>query len=112
MVNVSPYQAAMTRSVVARCSAPVSDVPDSQVQELAPLTARLAGTGNPAGVMATLQGAPVCVTVKLWPPIVSVAGRWLLPALGATLNATVPGPLPFAPDVTVSHAALLDAVHG
>ncbi len=41
----------------------------------------------------------------------SVADRELLPALGATLNATLPGPLPFAPDVTVSHAALLDAVH-
>ena len=31
--------------------------------------------------------------------------------LAAALNATGPVPLPLAPDVTVSHAALLLAVH-
>jgi hypothetical protein len=30
--------------------------------------------------------------------------------LAAAVNATVPAPLPVAPDVTVSHAALLVAV--
>ena len=33
------------------------------------------------------------------------------PALADTLNATEPFPLPEAPDVTVIHDALLEAVH-
>jgi hypothetical protein len=48
--------------------------------------------------------------VNVWPPIVTVADRWLVAVLAAALKATVPAPLPLAPDVTVSHAALLLAV--
>jgi hypothetical protein len=33
------------------------------------------------------------------------------PVVGATAKATVPAPLPLAPDVIVIHGALLDAVH-
>ncbi len=33
------------------------------------------------------------------------------PGFGATLNATAPLPEPLAPEVTVTHAALLLAVH-
>jgi len=89
----------------------LSVVADSQVQESAPVTARLAGNGNPAGAMTKLQLEPVCVTVKVWPPMLSVAERGVELGLSAALNATEPGPLPLAPDVTVSHAASLDAVH-
>ena len=34
-----------------------------------------------------------------------------LPVLAAAVNATDPFPVPVAPDVTVSHVALLVAVH-
>lgn len=54
---------------------------------------------------------PVCVSVNVRPPIV----RWPVrfgPSFAATLNVTLPLPLPPGPDVTVSHAASLVAVHG
>jgi hypothetical protein len=49
--------------------------------------------------------------VKVTPPIVSAALRALLVVFAATLKPTLPGPLPVAPLVTVSQAALLAAVH-
>ena len=45
------------------------------------------------------------VTVNVWPAMVSVPVR-AAPVLAATLNATVPGPLPLAPLVTVIQLAL------
>jgi len=48
--------------------------------------------------------------VNVCPPIVSVAVR-AAPLFAKTLNAITPLPLPDAPCVTVSHAALLTAVH-
>ena len=53
---------------------------------------------------------PLCVTVKVRPAIVSVALRAAVDVLGAASNVTLPAPLPDAPDVTVSQAALLDAL--
>jgi len=53
---------------------------------------------------------PACVTVNVWPPIVRAAVRELVDVLTATLNDTVPGPLPLAPAVGVSHTALLVVV--
>ena len=47
--------------------------------------------------------------VAVLPAMVSVAGR-SAPVLTATLNATVPLPVPVAPDVKVTNAALLVAV--
>ena len=44
--------------------------------------------------------------------MVIVPVRWVLPELGATLNATVVVPVPDAEDVTVIHGALLDTDHG
>ena len=41
-----------------------------------------------------MHGAPACVTVKVWPPIVSVPVREVVPALAATLKLTVPLPVP------------------
>ena len=51
-----------------------------------------------------------CDTVTVCPPIVSVPVR-AAPVLAATPNDTVPLPVPDAPLVTVSHAALAVAVH-
>ena len=45
--------------------------------------------------------------MNVWPPMVSVPVRGLAAVLAAALNATVPGPLPLAPLVTVSQPALL-----
>jgi hypothetical protein len=55
--------------------------------------------------------APGCVTLNTWPAIVTSPLRCVEAVLAATDIETVPLPLPLAPAVTVSHAALLDAVH-
>ena len=57
-----------------------------------------------------MQGTPACVTVTLWPAMVSVAVRAVAVVLATALNATVPLPVPLAPEVTVSQLALLAAV--
>ena len=48
--------------------------------------------------------------VKLWPAAAMVAVR-VAPGFGATVNATVPLPLPLAPEVIVIHDAPGTAVH-
>jgi hypothetical protein len=53
-----------------------------------------------------------CETVKVCPAIVSVPFRGAAVVLGVPLNSTEPVPVPLAPDVTVSHVALLVEVHG
>ncbi len=70
----------------------------------------------PAGTLAPLDASAIAhplpwLTVNVWPPIVSAADRATLD-VAAAAYCTVPLPLPFAPDVTVSHDALLLAVHG
>jgi len=57
--------------------------------------------------IANVQPTPACVTMNVWPPIVSVPFRWLVFGLADALNATVPLPLPLAPLVTVSQPVLL-----
>lgn len=49
--------------------------------------------------------------MKVDPAIVSVPTRLVVPVRAATLNATVPDPVPAAPAVTVIQAALLTAAH-
>ena len=57
-------------------------------------------------------GTPVgCVTVTVCPPAVTVAFRDAVVVLAAAVTPTVPLPDPLAPLVTVSHVALLVAVH-
>jgi hypothetical protein len=56
------------------------------------------------------HGVPACVTVNVAPAIVRVPVRLVEPALAATVNVTVPEPVPAAPVLTVIHAALLTAV--
>ena len=61
-----------------------------------------------AGLIAKCMPPPACVTVKVWPPMVSVPVRESSPVFAATLKPTVPLPLPLAPPVTVIQEALLD----
>jgi hypothetical protein len=66
------------------------------------------------GLRSYVQGtgaASICVTVNVCPAIVSVPVRIAGP-LTVALNPTEPLPVPLAPDVTVSHDALLVALHG
>ena len=59
-----------------------------------------------------MQGAAACVTENVWPAIVSEPLRCVAFGFAAALNATVPGPLPLAPLVTVSQVvSLLTPVH-
>jgi len=62
------------------------------------------------GEIAKVHGTPVCVSVKVWPAIVTVPFRLAAAVFAATEIATVPFPLPEAPAVTVIHDALLAAV--
>jgi hypothetical protein len=57
------------------------------------------------------EPAPGCVTLNVWPAMVTSPLRCVEAVLAATDIETVPLPLPLAPAVTVSHAAPLDAVH-
>src|SRR6478735_11150265 len=66
-----------------------------------------AGMVSPEGPRPKVQLA-AWVTVPLWPAIVSMPVRG---PPGAALNWTVPLPVPVAPAVMDSHAALLLAVH-
>ena len=63
------------------------------------------------GVSVATQVTPACVTVTVLPAMVSVAERLDEVVLATTLSETVPLPLPEAPALTVSHDALLAAVH-
>ena len=47
----------------------------------------------------------------MWPAIVTVPVRFVVPVFAATFTLTVPFPLPDAPAVTVIHESLLTAVH-
>lgn len=53
-----------------------------------------------------------CVTVNVVAAIVRVPVRAVVPVLGATVNATLPGPDPLPPEVIEIHEALLLASHG
>src|SRR5436190_1204908 len=68
--------------------------------------------GADALVGATVyeQEAADWVTVMFWPATVNVPVR-SAPLFTAAVNPTDPSPLPVAPDVMDSHAALLAAVH-
>jgi len=72
--------------------------------------AAVAGTVADALAKAYVGVTPLCVTVKVCPPIVSVPVRLLALVFAATLYVTVPLPVVDAPAVIVSHAALLVAV--
>ena len=55
---------------------------------------------------------PLCVTVKVWPAIVTVPVRCAVAEFAAMVMLTVPLPVPLAPAVIVTKlVALLTAVH-
>ena len=58
-----------------------------------------------------MHGTPACVTVNVWPAIVTVPERLVVAVLAATATATDPDPVPLAPDEMVSQPALLVEVH-
>jgi hypothetical protein len=72
--------------------------------------------GPPPSPTAMLVGATVnahplaWLTVNVCPPMVIVAERAAV-VFASAANCTVPFPVPVAPEVTVSHCALLAAVH-
>jgi len=57
-----------------------------------------------------VQGAACCVTVTNCPATVNVPVRGEVAVFAAMLNATVPLPLPLAPEVIVNQEVLLVAV--
>jgi hypothetical protein len=63
------------------------------------------------GVRVAEQAAAACVTVNVFPAIVSVPVRCVPFGFALALKLVVPLPDPLAPDVMVSQAALLVAVH-
>ena len=72
----------------------------------------------PAAVMVWLvgeieytQGDAFCVTVNVWPPIVTVPVRDCVAVLAVTLNVTRALPCPIPLPRTVNQLALLTAVH-
>lgn len=76
------------------------------VTETLPVVA-LGETEALVGEMVMVHGTPVCVTVKVCPPIVSVPVREAAVVFCATVYDTVPFAVPVAPAVTVIHDALL-----
>jgi hypothetical protein len=68
-----------------------------------------AGTAIVSGDTTALH-PETCVTVNVCPPAVIVPVREAL-EFGATVNATIPGPLPLAPAVMPIHGTFEVAVH-
>jgi len=62
------------------------------------------------GEIVNVHGAPACVTVNVWPAMVSVPVRDPAPVLAPTLYVTVPLPVWLEPAVTDSHAVFVVAV--
>ena len=59
-----------------------------------------------AGVSTASHAAPACVMTKGWPATVRVVDRELLLVLAATLNPTLPFPVPEVGVLNVTHDAL------
>jgi hypothetical protein len=66
-----------------------------------------AGDVRVVGEMPNVQGRPSCVTVKVWPAMVTVPVRCAVLVFAATITPTVPLPVPVAPEPIVNQAALL-----
>jgi hypothetical protein len=64
-----------------------------------------------AGAIEYVQAAAACVTVNVCPAIVNVPVRCDAVEFGAMLNETLPLPSPLVAPTSVSHEALLVAVH-
>ena len=87
-----------------------------QLQPVALVTATdpaaaAASTDALTGAIAYVHATPSCVIVTVRPATVSVALREEAVVFAATAYATVPLPLPAAPETMVTHGAELPAVH-
>jgi hypothetical protein len=58
-----------------------------------------------------VHGAPACVTVKVWPAIVSVPVRCAFVVFAATLYGTLPLPVPLVAPVRLIQPAFVAADH-
>src|SRR5215203_6982083 len=63
-----------------------------------------------AGLKASAQLRPLWLTLNVCPPMVIVPARTVVPGFDAIVYATVPGPLPLAPESIVIQTALLVVV--
>lgn len=84
--------------------------PPGAVTVIVPLPP-VAATACEVGVIVVSHDMAVCVTVNVFPAIVSVPVRDDVEVLAAALNETDPLPESDAPAVTVSQSSLLTAVH-
>ena len=69
------------------------------------------GAGALVGVTVYVHVRPAWLTLKGCPAMVRLADRDDVDVFAATLKTTEPLPVPDAPFVTLSHCALLVAVH-
>jgi len=77
----------------------------------APLSATFWLVGEIVNVQVGGGGGGACVTVNVLPAAAIEALRELLPVLAATVNPTLPLPVPEVPPVMLIHGALVVAVH-
>jgi hypothetical protein len=103
IVSHAAFAAAVQAQVVA--DAVTATVPDP------PVSAMFWLAGESVNVQVGGGGGAACVTVKVFPAAAMVPVRALLVVLAATLNATLPAPVPEAPAVMLIHGALVAAVH-
>ena len=87
----------------------VHEHPPVAVTDTLPLV-WLYGADTLVGEMAGEQATPACVTVAVWPAIVTEPIRCVPVGLAAIESTTAPLPLPDAPLVTVIHESALTAV--
>jgi hypothetical protein len=82
------------------CSVAVHVQPAAAVTEKLDVPAP-AGTDRLVGVTSNVHANPCWTTSTVWPAIVIVADRPVVPVWFGTVKVTVPFPLPFAPPVIV-----------
>lgn len=105
-VPVAPPDIVIHESALTAVQAqPVMDVTEMLPVDAADATDRLVDD------RVYVQAAAAWVTLNVPVPTLMVAERSAVAGLASTLYATVPFPLPLGGLVTVSHGALLDAVH-
>ena len=85
--------------------------PAAAVTLTVPVAAAEVVSVRDVGEIVGAHVTPDCVTVNVAALTVRVPVRLVVPELAATVNETVPVPVPADPAVTVIHVALLTTVH-
>jgi hypothetical protein len=104
-LHAAPAAAIVRTSSRARAHTALDGVHTPIHQVLEAVRRRVHDASGPARHM------PACVTEKVWPPIEIVPDRGVPLRFGVTVNATVPFPLPLAPEMMSIQGALREAVH-